>query len=216
MEAENTEGAINFIPLILDLRIAAYSLPQSGDILDVKIWLKVQISLLFLLSFWVFSDSFATPWTVAPVHDSSVHGIFQARILEWVGATFWKTPISRSALDKNPMLGHLLEGSLEYEGTTRRGTNTPVHHPEKWAGYTHSSASGLSPREQLETSLPPFPPSFLLFLLPSFLPLSFPPCLLSSLPSKIAACSFFIISGFTDLMSYLAQDKNVCYLPVSY
>ena len=25
-----------------------------------------------------------------------------------------------SALDKNPMLGHLLEGSLEYEGTTRR------------------------------------------------------------------------------------------------
>ena len=32
-----------------------------------------------------------------------------------------KTPISRSALDKNPMLGHLLEGSLEYEGTTRRG-----------------------------------------------------------------------------------------------
>ena len=35
------------------------------------------------------------------------------------------------------MLGHLLEGSLEYEGTTRRGTNTPVHHPEKRAGYSN-------------------------------------------------------------------------------
>ena len=49
-------------------------------------------------------------------------------------------------------LGHLLEGSLEYEGTTRRGTNTPVHHPEKRAGYTH-----LSPPE-----LPQEPPRFLL------------------------------------------------------
>ena len=27
---------------------------------------------------------FATPWTVAMAADSSVHGIFQARILEWV------------------------------------------------------------------------------------------------------------------------------------
>ena len=28
------------------------------------------------------SDSFGTPWTVPP--GSSVHGIFQARLLEWV------------------------------------------------------------------------------------------------------------------------------------
>ena len=56
------------------------------------------------------------------------------------------------------MLGHLLEGSLEYEGTTRRGTNTPVHHPEKRAGYIHSSTSGLSPREQLERQEESHPP----------------------------------------------------------
>ena len=36
------------------------------------------------------------------------------------------------------------------ESTTRRGTDTPVHRPEKPAGYKHSSTSGLSPREQLE------------------------------------------------------------------
>ena len=34
--------------------------------------------------------------------------------------------------------------------TTRRGTNTPVHHLEKRAGYTHSSTRGLRPPEQLE------------------------------------------------------------------
>ena len=73
-------------------------------------------------------------------------------------ATCRKTPISRSALDKNPMLGHLLEGSLEYEGTTLRGTNTPVHQPEKRAGYIHSSTSGLSPREQLERQEESHPP----------------------------------------------------------
>ena len=34
------------------------------------------------------------------------------------GATFLKTPISRSALEKNPMPGHLLEGKPVDEGTT--------------------------------------------------------------------------------------------------
>ena len=33
------------------------------------------------------SDSFATPWTVAPPV-SSVHGISQARILEWIAISF--------------------------------------------------------------------------------------------------------------------------------
>ena len=45
---------------------------------------------------------------------------------------------------------HLFEGNPLDEGTTRRGTDTPVHHPEKPAGYKHSLTSGLSPREQLE------------------------------------------------------------------
>ena len=39
------------------------------------------------------------------------------------------TLISQSALDKNPMPGHLFEGNPVSEGTTRRGTDTPVHRP---------------------------------------------------------------------------------------
>ena len=48
------------------------------------------------------------------------------------------------------MPGHLFKGNPVSEGTTRRGTDTLVHHPEKPAGYKHSSTSGLSPREQLD------------------------------------------------------------------
>ena len=66
------------------------------------------------------------------------------------GATCRTTPISLSALDKNPMPGHLFEGNPVGEGTTRRGTDTPVHHPEKPAGSTHSSTRGLRLPEQLE------------------------------------------------------------------
>ena len=36
------------------------------------------------------------------------------------------------------------------EGTTRRGTATPVHRPHRPAGSTHSSTRGLRPPEQLE------------------------------------------------------------------
>ena len=66
------------------------------------------------------------------------------------GDTCRKTPIARSALDKNPMPGHPLEGNPVDEGTTRRGTDTPVHLPEKPTGSTHSWTRGLSPRVQLE------------------------------------------------------------------
>ena len=66
------------------------------------------------------------------------------------GATCRTTPIFRSALDNNPMPGHLFEGNPVGEGTTRRGTDTPVHHPEKPAGSTHSSTRGLRLPEQLE------------------------------------------------------------------
>ena len=65
------------------------------------------------------------------------------------GATCRKTAISRSALDKNAMPRHLFEDSVD-EGTTRRGTDTPVHRPEKPTGSTHSSTRGLSPRAQLK------------------------------------------------------------------
>ena len=67
-----------------------------------------------------------------------------------VGATCLKTPISQSALDKNLMPGHLFEGNLEDEATTRRDNDTTVHCLEKPAGSIHSSTRDLSPREQLE------------------------------------------------------------------
>ena len=66
------------------------------------------------------------------------------------GATCQLTPISRSAIEKNPMPGHLFEGHPVGEGITRRGTDTPVHRPETLAGSTHSSTRGLRPPEQLE------------------------------------------------------------------
>ena len=66
------------------------------------------------------------------------------------GNTCRKTPIPRSALDKNPMPGHLFEGNPVGEGTKRRGTDTPMHLLETPAGSTHSSTRGLRPPEQLE------------------------------------------------------------------
>ena len=51
------------------------------------------------------------------------------------------------------MPGHLFEGNPVDEGTTRRGTATPVHRPQRPAGSTHSSTRGLRPPEQLESIL---------------------------------------------------------------
>ena len=48
------------------------------------------------------------------------------------------------------MPGRLFEGHPVSEGTTRRGTDTPVHRPETTAGSTHNSTRGLWPSEQLE------------------------------------------------------------------
>ena len=50
-----------------------------------------------------------------------------------------KTPISWSALDKNPMPAHHFEGNPVDESTSRRGTDTAVHCLEKTAGSTHRS-----------------------------------------------------------------------------
>ena len=43
-----------------------------------------------------------------------------------VGATRRKTPISLSALDKNPMLGHLFEGNPVDEGEGQGGLHAAV------------------------------------------------------------------------------------------
>ena len=43
----------------------------------------------------------------------------------------------------------IFEGNPVGEGTTRRGTATPVHRPQRPAGSTHSSTRGLRPPEQL-------------------------------------------------------------------
>ena len=48
------------------------------------------------------------------------------------------------------ILNNLVEGNPVGEGTTRRGTATPVHRPQRPAGSTHSSTRGLRPPEQLE------------------------------------------------------------------
>ena len=67
------------------------------------------------------------------------------------GATCRKILISWSALDKNLKAGYLFEGNPVYEGKKRRGTDTPMHRPDKTAGSTHSSTSGLLSGEQLES-----------------------------------------------------------------
>ena len=66
------------------------------------------------------------------------------------GATFRRTLIIRSALDKNPMPGHLFKCNPVHEVATRRGTDTPMHRPEKPPGFKYSSTSGLITFEHLE------------------------------------------------------------------
>ena len=61
-------------------------------------------------------------------------------------------PIPRSALEKDPRPGPLFAGNPVGEGTTRRGTATPVHRPQRPVGATHSSTRGLRPPEHPETS----------------------------------------------------------------
>ena len=66
------------------------------------------------------------------------------------GATCQTIPISRSALEKNPMPGQLFEGNPVGEGTTRKGTAIPVHHPETPTDSRHRSKRGMRPPEQFE------------------------------------------------------------------
>ena len=65
-------------------------------------------------------------------------------------ATFQKTLISPSALEKNPRSRPFFECNPVNEVTTRRGNDTPMHHLQETAGSKYSSTSGLSPREQLQ------------------------------------------------------------------
>ena len=66
------------------------------------------------------------------------------------GATCGKTPISRSALNKNTIPGHLFESKPVDECTTRRSTDIPMHSTEKHADSKHRSTSVLSSLEELE------------------------------------------------------------------
>ena len=61
------------------------------------------------------------------------------------GATFRKTPISQSALDKIPMPGHLSDRNPVDEVATRRGTDTLVQRPEKPAASKYSSDVACHP-----------------------------------------------------------------------
>ena len=90
------------------------------------------------------------PWD-SPGKNTGVGCNFLLHCMKDVGgATCRKTTISRSTLEKNQMPAHLFEGKPVDEGTTRRGTDTRVHRPEKPAGPTDISKSGLSPCKQLE------------------------------------------------------------------
>ena len=54
---------------------------------DYVSWI-LRLTLLYLQTSWTYYHVlFVTLWTVART-DSSVHGIFQARILEWVAISF--------------------------------------------------------------------------------------------------------------------------------
>ena len=46
------------------------------------------MQVLLLLSSFSHIRLCATPWTAAYIQDSSIHGIFQARVLEWVAIAF--------------------------------------------------------------------------------------------------------------------------------
>ena len=46
--------------------------------------------LLLLFSCQVMSNSFANPWTICSLPGSTIHGISQARILEWVAISFFR------------------------------------------------------------------------------------------------------------------------------
>ena len=65
-------------------------------------------------------------------------------------ATFLKTLISQSALEKNPMPRPLFECNSVDEVTTGSVKDTPVYRLQKPAGSKYSSTSGLSPHEHFE------------------------------------------------------------------
>ena len=57
------------------------------------------------------------------------------------GATCRTPPVPRSALEKDPRPVPLFEGNPVGEGTTRRGTATPVHRPQRLR-YPHTARRG--------------------------------------------------------------------------
>ena len=62
-------------------------------------------------------------------------------------------PIPRSALEKDPRPGPLFEGNPVGEGTTRRGTATPVHRPQRPAqGRGSLMSCRLWGRTELDTT----------------------------------------------------------------
>ena len=64
---------------------------------------------------------FATPWTIACPPGSSIHGIFQARILEWVTISYFKGSSPSLTQGSNPSLLHLLHWQVD---------SWPLHHLE--------------------------------------------------------------------------------------
>ena len=55
---------------------------ERTELTRIKSFMKVKVKWLNHVQL------FATPWTVVSIHGSSVHGIFKARVLEWVAISF--------------------------------------------------------------------------------------------------------------------------------
>ena len=80
--------------LLHSLPTALLPQPLHSQVSQYGFWLRLTILEYKYIEWvkWVKSLSgvrlFATPWTIAYLPGSSVHGIFQARILEWVAISF--------------------------------------------------------------------------------------------------------------------------------
>ena len=105
----------------------------------------------YLLRIDTFNDDDATFPSKVSWHRVLVKSGPGNRGLSACGTTHQATSrISRTALNKNPMPGHLFESKPVDECTTRRGTDIPMHSTEKHADSKHRSTSVLSSLEELE------------------------------------------------------------------
>ena len=135
---------------------------------------------MLLFSHFIMSNSFMTPWTLCSPPDS-VHGISQARILEWIAIPFSRVspdpcikPVS-PALQGNSLL-------LSHQGNSKAdfvAIQSLSHSDSLWPyGLQHAKASlsftmSWSLLKLMATELE-IPPNYLVLCCPLLLPSIFP------------------------------------------